>query len=108
MPDTDVGFTRLHPRSEDDLMQQFKAHADRIIKERWGIEVEHFRHKMSYEEMFYRPICRGPKEGITKGWPLTSNSRAWCKHLKVMNRLSPAGTVSYAACGGEIGGQHEN
>ena len=37
MPDTDVGFTRLHPRSEDDLMQlygqvrlelkaRFKAH----------------------------------------------------------------------------------
>ena len=76
-------------------MMEFKAKADKIIKARWGIEVEHIRHKMSYEEMFYRPICRGPKEGVTKGWPLTSNSRAWCKHLKVMNRLSLAGSVSY-------------
>ena len=76
-------------------MVEFKAKADAIIKERWGIEVEHLRHKMSYEEMFYRPICRGLKEGVTKGWPLTSKSRAWCKKLKVMNRLSPAGSVSY-------------
>ena len=76
-------------------MVEFKTEVDAIIKDRYGIEVEHFRHKMSYEEMFYRPICRGPKEGITKGWPLTSNSRAWCKHLKVMNRLSPTGCVSY-------------
>lgn len=76
-------------------MVEFKNKADRIIKERWGIEVEHFRHKMCYEEIFYRPICRGPKEGTTKGWPLTSNSRAWCKHLKVMNKLSPTGSISY-------------
>lgn len=76
-------------------MVEFKIKADKIIKERWGIEVEHLRHKISYEEMFYRPICRGPKEGITKGWPLTSNSRAWCKHLKVMNKLFPLGAISY-------------
>lgn len=76
-------------------MVEFKSKADKIIKERWGIGVEHIRHKMSYDEMFYRPICRGPKEGVTKGWPFTSNSRAWCKHLKVMNRLSPVGSISY-------------
>ena len=69
-------------------MVEFKAKADRIIKERWGIEVEHIRHKLTYEQMFYRPICRGPKEGVIKGWPLTSKSRGWCKNLKVMNRLS--------------------
>lgn len=76
-------------------MVEFKAKADRIIKERWGIEVEHIRHKLTYEQMFYRPICRGPKEGVIKGWPLTSKSRGWCKNLKVMNRLSPNGAVSY-------------
>ena len=76
-------------------MVEFKAKADRIIKERWGIEVEQFRHKMSYAAMFYRPICRGPKAGITKGWPLTSKSRAWCKNLKVNNKLSPPASISY-------------
>ena len=76
-------------------MLDFKAKADKIIKDRWGIEVEHIRHKMSYEEMFYRPICRGPNKGNTKGWPLVSGSRGWCKHLKVMNKLSPIGCTSY-------------
>ena len=34
-------------------MVEFKAKADRIIKERWGIEVEHRRAKKSYEDLFY-------------------------------------------------------
>lgn len=76
-------------------MAQFKEKADRIIKSRWGIEVEHMRHKLTYEQMFCRPICRGPKEGVIKGWPLTSKSRGWCKNLKIMDRLSPNGAVSY-------------
>ena len=76
-------------------MVEFKAKADGIIKKRWGIEVEHFRHNLSYEEIFYRPICRGPKKGTTKGWPLTSKSRAWCKNLKVVNKLSPDESISY-------------
>lgn len=74
-------------------MVEFKAKADGIIKERWGIEVEHIRHKMTYDQMFYRPICRGPKEGTLKGWPLIKGE--WCKNLKVMNKLSPSGTISY-------------
>ena len=74
-------------------MVEFKAKADKIIKERWGIEVEHIRHRMNYEEMFYRPICRGPAKGTLKGWPLIKGG--WCRHLKVTNRLSPKGSVSY-------------
>ena len=74
-------------------MVEFKAKADKIIKERWGIEVEHLRHRMSYEEMFYRPICRGPAKGTLKGWPLIKGG--WCKHLKVIERLSLKGTVAY-------------
>ena len=34
-------------------MVEFKAKADRIIKERWGIEVERVRAKRTYEERFY-------------------------------------------------------
>ena len=34
-------------------MVEFKAKADKIIKERWGIEVEHARAKRTYEQRFY-------------------------------------------------------
>lgn len=74
-------------------MVEFKKRADVIIKRRWGITVEHIRHKMTYEEMFYRPICRGPKKGITKGFPLQKGN--WCLKLKVSEKLSPKGSVSY-------------
>ena len=37
--------------------------------------------------MFYRPICRGPKKGTRKGFPLTSRARSWCKHLKTTGDL---------------------
>ena len=34
-------------------MVEFKAKADAIIKERWGITVEHINAGKSYEECFY-------------------------------------------------------
>lgn len=74
-------------------MVEFKRKADAIIKDRWGIEVEHIRHQMSYQEMFYRPICRGPAKGKLKGWPLIKSG--WCKILKVMNKINTKGDVSY-------------
>lgn len=74
-------------------MVEFKRKADAIIKDRWGIEVEHIRHQMSYQEMFYRPICRGPAKGKLKGWPLIKGG--WCKKLKVMNKINTKGDVSY-------------
>jgi len=76
-------------------MVEFKAKADAIIKERWGITVEHIRHKMTYEEMFYRPICRGSQKGIVKGWPFTTKSRSWCKHLKVTEKINKRGNIVY-------------
>lgn len=72
-------------------MVEFKALADAAIFNRWGIVVEHIRHKLTYEEMFYRPICRGPQEGVIKGFPLTCKSRSWCKHLKVSEQISKRG-----------------
>lgn len=74
-------------------MVEFKKKADQIIKERWGIEVEHIRHPMTYESMFYRPICRGPRKGTLKGWPLIKGG--WCHHLKIFNKLSPKNAISY-------------
>jgi len=49
-------------------MVEFKAHADRIIKERYGIEVEHLcamkdGEKLTYEKMFYhKPVRRAKRE----------------------------------------------
>lgn len=76
-------------------MVEFKKKADRIIKERWGIEVEHIRHEKSYESMFYRQKKKGKFIGEIKGFPITRKSGGWCKDLKVMNKLNAKGCVSY-------------
>lgn len=52
-------------------MVEFKAKADKIIKERWGIEVEHIRARQCYEDLFYS-VCHGEKSKIAGniyGWP---------------------------------------
>jgi len=51
-------------------MVEFKAKADKIIKERWGIEVEHLcaekdGEKLTYEKLFYHVPKRKPKN---KDW----------------------------------------
>ncbi len=58
-------------------MVEFKAKADRIIKERYGIDVEHVRSKWTYEKHFYRQ--RGEKakfHGAIYGFPM--QQRNWC------------------------------
>lgn len=66
-------------------MVEFKAKADRIIKERWGIEVEHVcamrdGEKLTYEKLFYRIPQRKRrgedarrKEGSILGFPTIDN-----------------------------------
>lgn len=90
-------------------MVEFKAKADKIIKERWGIEVEHLcatkdGEKLTYEKLFYHVPKRKestaekfkggykgfrqlPDRGATGtssdppcGWPCQRSS--WCKKLK--------------------------
>lgn len=51
-------------------MMEFKAKADRIIKERWGIEVEHIRADISAEDIFYRFRKRGNRAGQIIGFPM--------------------------------------
>lgn len=70
-------------------MVAFKAKADQIIKDRWGVEVEHVcaakdGEKLTYEKLFYHAPERKYKEcfkteSIT-GFPFTIG--AWCKKLK--------------------------
>lgn len=59
-------------------MVEFKAKADKIIRERWGIEVEHIRGKNNYESVFYRMRLQTTKTapGQIRGWPRTLG--AWC------------------------------
>ena len=71
----------------------FKSHADRIIRERWGLEVEHIRHRSTYEEMFYHVMERGNHIGSIKGWP--KKYGGWCKHLKMTDRLAGKGNIAY-------------
>ena len=53
-------------------MVEFKAKADQIIKERWGIEVEHLcatknGEKLTYEKLFYHIPKRKPKNEALGG-----------------------------------------
>ena len=52
-------------------MVEFKAKADKIIKERWGIEVERVSGKWTYEAAFYRKRTERAKTNPGKiyGWP---------------------------------------
>lgn len=78
-------------------MVRFKDLADAIIKERWGIEVEHIRSRYTYESRFYK-ICAGKNEnyrGKITGFP--GIIRNWCNsELKVnpMNKVKK-GCISY-------------
>lgn len=78
-------------------MVDFKKKADKIIKERWGIEVQHIRSKWTFESRFYSKIsCRAKPEfiGRIRGWPLTLGS--WCaRDLKVSNLIGGKECVNY-------------
>ena len=67
-------------------MVDFKKKADAIIKERWGIEVEHFRADFSYEEIFYREPQTTKRKDLPKrpiyGFPYQKGP--WCNdRLKI-------------------------
>lgn len=86
-------------------MVEFKDHADRIIKERWGIEVEHFTAKMedgtkaTYEKMFYQKTKKGKYVGVMYGFPTLAGRGGWCRKLKMKalyeSDKATNGTVHY-------------
>ncbi len=91
-------------------MVEFKIRADAIIKERWGIEVEHVcatkdGKRRTYEDRFYAPYIHTSKSAMIKhgtngiyGFP--SRGKLWCNsRLKgaALDKAKPRGCVSY--CG---------
>lgn len=77
-------------------MVEFKAKADRIIKERWGIEVEHVRARDTYQSVFYRVFASGKRKGIMYGFPFQRGN--WCNsRLKVgvLKNAVGSGNVQY-------------
>ena len=72
-------------------MVEFKAHMDAVIKERWGIEVEHIRARRNYQDVFYMmPAGENVnRAGKIYGWPYQIGP--WCNsRLKqhVLTRIS--------------------
>lgn len=86
-------------------MVEFKEKADAVIKERWGIEVEHVCSMTTYEELFYR-IPDKRKRGNTsfhgkcRGFPFQKG--AWCQRdlkagviYKYIGKSGNKGCVQY-------------
>lgn len=74
-------------------MVEFKEKADRIIKERYGITVEHTsamrereRERLSYESIFYSKFTKGAKTGRIYGFPMQQG--AWCNSRLKMQALN--------------------
>ena len=77
-------------------MVEFKAKADKIIKERYGIEVEHLHAKVSYEEQFYKVRHGRTNDGIMYGFPIVRSN--WCNSvLKTdpLKKLERSGATMY-------------
>lgn len=75
-------------------MVEFKAKADAIIKERWGIEVEHLKSSLTYEQAFYRVIGGKKRPGEINGWHFQKGN--WCTGLKTIPlKKIEHGNISY-------------
>lgn len=84
-------------------MVEFKGKADQIIKERWGIEVEHFTaiaedgSKQTYDKLFHKRTVTGKYGGAIYGFPLVRGG--WCRKLKMkaldMAKKSAQDCISY-------------
>ena len=62
--------------SELPPVAEFKKYADKEIKKRYGIEVEHFDAGISFEEQFYKIRHRKNKEDCIYGFPCMKGN--WC------------------------------
>ena len=79
-------------------MVEFKAKADKIIKERWGIEVEHIKYMQTSDEVFYRVRnnSKGGNNGKIYGFPV--HFRPWCTgelKQKSMRMIRGKGDIHY-------------
>lgn len=75
----DIMATPTIPAQLPDVIA-FKARADRVIRQRYGLPVTHIRAPISFEEGFYTTLSeRSRYPGTIYGWPLTK--RNWCKRV---------------------------
>ena len=80
-------------------MMEFKAKADKIIKERYGLTVEHLHAPTSYEKCFYTVVSAKAKPkyaGGIRGFP-TMNSN-WCNRdlkLSCLGKLNKPDITQY-------------
>lgn len=80
-------------------MIEFKAKADKIIKQKYGIEVEHIKANQNYNDVFYKVLGAGGKSkfaGEIYGFPMVRG--AWCNsHLKmsVLDKFNKPGIIQY-------------
>jgi len=78
-------------------MIEFKSKVDKIIKDRYGIEVEHVNAGVTYEEVFYR-IIKSEKsnyKGKIYGFPCIKGN--WCNSklkVSILNKIDK-NAVSY-------------
>lgn len=80
-------------------MVEFKAKADKIIRERWGIEVEHTRAKRTYRDRFYSVRTEKAKKrpGMIYGWPFSVKG-AWCNSdvkMPPLKAVQKGGNIVY-------------
>ena len=77
-------------RADYPPMAAFKDYADKVIRERYGIEVEHYhattidgvvKDKVTYRDGFYHTMQSGKYEGTIKGFPMMRGP--WCQKLKL-------------------------
>lgn len=76
-------------------MVEFKAKADRIIKARWGIEVEHVRANRCYQDVFYT-YAKGENKsraGKIYGWPYQRGP--WCNSRLKQAALAESRGIQY-------------
>lgn len=77
-------------------MVEFKKKADKIIKERWGIDVEHVRGPLTYEQAFYRVLGGKKRPGQIYGWPFPNGS--YCNSdvkMPGLDRLEKGNAIIY-------------
>ncbi len=79
-------------------MIEFKRKADKLIKDRYGITVEHVSADVTYEDVFYRitkPHGKSINSGRINGFPMIRS--AWCNSklkVKALNKIDK-NAVSY-------------
>ena len=81
-------------------MVEFKAKADQIIKDRWGIRVEHVSGQATFEQGFYFKRGRTGRQskfcGKIYGWPMQRGQ--WCLQqlkLPTLNKMGNASVIRY-------------